>query len=167
MKVLLFGPSGAGKTFVANEWKRQGIPAFEEEDIEGLANWYNREGRKVAAPATADEALNGGYAFLWSKKAMAKFLNKFDEAYVFGGSGNIKNLFDLFDRVYFLQVSKEVQQQRLRHAGRPSPAMDENQEGLVIWGDWFEEMASANGIPFIDAEQSPMEIYGDIKPLSL
>lgn len=159
MKVLVFGPSGSGKTYVSTALKKAGINAFDDSDIEGLSNWYDRNGKKVAAPATADEAMNAGYAFLWSKKTMANFINQFEEVYVFGGSGNIASVFPLFDRVYFLHVDPELQRERILNAPRPTPQMDNSEDGIVIWGDWFEQLAREMHIPFVDAAQSPENIY--------
>ncbi|GAA4105307.1 hypothetical protein [Mucilaginibacter panaciglaebae] len=75
MKVLVFGPSGAGKTYVAKALQRSGINAFDDADIEGLSNWYDQDGCKVAEPAIANEVIKNRYAFLWSKRAMARFIH--------------------------------------------------------------------------------------------
>jgi hypothetical protein len=164
MKVLIFGPSGSGKTYVVHALKQQGINAFDDPDIPGLSNWYNTNGKKVSPPpATADEALNNHYSFLWSVKAMQAFLNQFNEVYVFGGSGNVAGVFHLFDKVYFLHVNPELQKERILSTARPTPMMDKNDDGVVIWGGWFEELAKDRNIPFIDASQTPEEIYKLIK----
>jgi len=160
MKVLVFGPSGSGKTYVAKALQRAGINAFDDADIEGLSNWYDQFGQKVPQPATADEAAEKKYAFLWSKKTLARFVNRFDDVYVFGGSGNVWSVFDLFDKVYYLQVEPELQKRRLMSPDRPTPLMDiNNTDGLVIWGAWFEQMAIEKGIPFVNADQTPAEVF--------
>lgn len=79
--------------------------------------------------------------------------------YVFGGSGNIARVFDLFDKVYFLKVEPELQKERLCSPARPTPLMDKNEEGIVIWGGWFEELAIQQNIPFVDASLTPEEIF--------
>ncbi|MDQ7949943.1 MAG: hypothetical protein REI78_15240 [Pedobacter sp.] len=152
MKMLVFGPSGAGKSYVCRRLKQQGIPAFDEGDIEGLSAWYNKDGQKIEPPTTADEAIKNGYAFLWSKKVLRNFIKDFDDVWVFGGSGNIFNLLDLFDQVYFLQVAADVQLQRLKSPGRPTPLLDFNQDGTVIWGAWLEAEAKKRGIEMTDPE---------------
>jgi len=163
MKVLIFGPSGSGKSFIAQAWKRNGINAFDDHEIPGLSNWYDKSGNKVSAPATADDALNNGLAFLWSKKAMKKFLDSHNTVYIFGGSGNMGNVFGLFDKVYFLKVEPALQKERLKSPLRPTPLMDSNEDGPVIWGQWLEEFARSKGIPFINADQTPEEIYEAIQ----
>ena len=183
MTVLIFGPSGSGKTYVAKALQARGINAFDGDEIKGLSAWYDKDGRKVPAPASADEAKAGQYAFLWSKKALGKFLKKFSDGssadspdgtsadspddssahsadvYIFGGSGNIFNLLDLFDRVYFLKIEPDLQRQRLRSPSRPTPNMDMDVDGLVVWGGWFEEQAQKHNIPFIDASLTPQQIF--------
>jgi len=157
MKVLVFGPSGSGKTYVSKALKLVGMNAFDAEDIDGLSNWY-QNGKKVAAPTTADETLNGRYAFLWSKKVMAAFLARYDTVYVFGGSGNIASVFELFDRIYFLKIDPDLQRERLRSPDRSTPQMDINEGELVVWGDWLEQFAAKQNIPFVDASQTPEQI---------
>jgi dephospho-CoA kinase len=159
MKVLVFGPSGSGKTYVAKALKDAGINAFDADEIEELSNWYDQNGKIVAAPTTADEAVNNHYAFLWSKKIMAAFLAKYNDVYVFGGSGNISSVFELFDRVYFLKIEPELQRERLRSPDRPTPQMDANDDGLIVWGEWLEQFATKQNIPFVDASQTPQQIY--------
>ena len=159
MKVLIFGPSGSGKTYTAHVLRQLGINAFDDPDIEGLSNWYDQKGRKVTEPATADEALDNHYAFLWSVEAMAGFLEKFTNVYVFGGSGNVASVFHLFDKIYFLKVDPETQKERLLSRSRPTPLLDANDDGLVIWGGWFAEFARKQNIPFVDASQTPEQIF--------
>lgn len=164
MKVLIFGPSGSGKTYVSNALRQQGVNAFDDPDIDGLSNWYDTNGKKVSpSPTTADEALKHRYSFLWSVKYMQQFIGQFSEVYIFGGSGNVANVFHLFDKVYFLHVQPELQKQRILSLTRPTPMMDQNEEGIVIWGGWFEQLAKDRGITFIDASQTPEEIYKIIK----
>lgn len=163
MKVLVFGPSGSGKTYVAKALQQAGINAFDDADIEGLSNWYDLDGKKVAEPTTADEAIDKHYAFLWSRKTLAKFIAQFDDIYVFGGSGNLATVFDLFEKVFFLKIDPVPQHKRLFSPLRPTPLMDSNDDGLVIWGEWLEQLAKEKNIPFIDAAQTPEQIFELIK----
>ena len=159
MKVLVFGPSGSGKTYISHALQRLGINAFDDGDIEGLSAWFDRHGEEVTAPQTADEAFLNQYSFLWSKKFLRGFIDKFEDVYVFGGSGNIFSVLGLFDKVYFLKIDPELQKQRLLNRARENPAMDVNENGIVIWGDWFEDEAKKRNIPFIDASLTPKQIF--------
>ncbi len=159
MKVLIIGPSGSGKTFVAKALWQAGINAFDADDIEGLSNWYDQSCKKIVAPITANEAIGNHYAFLWSRKFLTNFLDKFSEIYLFGGSGNVSDMFDLFDKVYFLKIDPELQRERLKSPLRPNPLMDVNDNGPVVWGAWLEQMALEKNIPFIDASITPVQLY--------
>jgi hypothetical protein len=39
---------------VANKLKESGINAFDDSEIEGLCNWYDRDGNVVPGPEAAD-----------------------------------------------------------------------------------------------------------------
>jgi len=159
MKALIFGPSGSGKTYVSKSLRNVGINAFDGDDMEGLSAWYNKAGHKVPAPKTAGEALNNHYSFLWSKKFLAQFLNKFSDVYIFGGAGNLFDVFDLFDKIYFLKVDAPLQKERILNTSREKPLMDVNDNGIVIWGDWLEQEANKRNVPIIDAALTPEEIF--------
>ena len=159
MKVLVIGPSGSGKSFVADALQAKGINAFDDEDINGLSSWYNKYRQKIPSPKTVEEAFANHCSFLWDKRVLADFLDKHDEIYIFGGSGNIMDVFDLFDKVYFLKISPEIQRERLRSPLRKTPELDFGEDGPVVWGAWFEEEARKRNIPFVDADQTPEEIF--------
>ncbi len=159
MKVLVFGPSGSGKTYVSQILKKQGINAYDDGDIPGLSAWYDKQGNKVVAPVTAREALSNRYSFLWSKRVLKKFLDKFSDVYVFGGSGNILDVTGLFDKVFFLHVAPDIQKDRILHSSRATPLMDFDESGIVTWGNWMAEEAKKRNIPFINATLSPGEIF--------
>lgn len=162
MKVLIFGPSGAGKTYVSQALKQQGINAYDDGDINDLSGWYNRQGQQVPPPTTAREALDNQYSFLWNRKVLKTFLEQHTDVYVFGGSGNLFSVTDLFDKCYFLKVEPAIQKERLLHSSRPTPLMDFDEQGMVTWGDWLGQEAQKRNIPFIDATLSPNEIFAII-----
>ena len=159
MKVLVFGPSGSGKTYVSKAWKQRSINAYEDGDIKDLSGWYDKFGNKVATPKTAHEALNNHYSFLWSKQVLRKFLGIHSDIYIFGGSGNIFDMTDLFDRTFFLKIEPNIQKERILHSSRETPLMDFNEDGIIIWGNWIEQEAKTRNIPFIDATLSPDKIF--------
>jgi dephospho-CoA kinase len=158
VKALIFGPSGSGKTYVSHSLSNSGINAFDGDDIKGLSEWYDKQGKKVAAPITANDAIANHYSFLWSRKFLANFLCQFKDVYLFGGCGNLFDMIDLFDKVFFLNVPAHIQIERLQ-GSRKDSMMDFNKNELVIWGDWLEQEAKKRNVPFIDATLSPKDIF--------
>ena len=159
MKVLIFGPSGLGKTHVYKAWKHKGIRAYEDSDINGLSGWYDKWGKKVYVPTSAREALAGGYSFLWSKQVLQRFLATHSDVYLLGGSGNLFDVIKMFEKVFFLKVEPEVQKERILHLQRDTPLMDFDEKGVVLWGGWLEEEAARRGIPFLDSTLSPDQLF--------
>jgi thymidylate kinase len=69
------------------------------------------------------------------------------------------HVFDLFDKVYFLKIDPQLQRERILNASDRNRNLDMNKGEIVIWGDWFEEAARKQNIPFIDASKTPQEIF--------
>jgi adenylate kinase family enzyme len=40
MKVLIFGPSGSGKRYIAHSLQQAGINAYDADEIKSLSAWY-------------------------------------------------------------------------------------------------------------------------------
>ena len=97
------------------------------------------------------------------KKFLKDFLSKYGDVYLFGGAGNIFNVFDLFDKVYFLKVNRQLLEERLHRSSSRNQMMDTNNNSLVIWGDWLEEQATKQGIHFIDGSLTPAHIFDIIR----
>jgi hypothetical protein len=78
---------------------------------------------------------------------------------VFGGSGNLFSMLDLFDKIFFLKVEPGLQKDRILNQSRVTPVIDFDEGSMVIWGDWLEQKAKKRSIPFIDASLTPKEIF--------
>ena len=165
MKVLILGPSGSGKTYISSKLRKQGINAVDTDKINGLSSYYDGAGNKVAYKENADEEFLNNHSFLWDRKFMEDYLSKNPDIYLFGVSGNIFDMLDLFDKVYFLKVDPEIQKERLIHQSRENPMgqTDYQRENAVRWGQQLEQKAKTLGIEFIDATLSPEEIFKRIK----
>lgn len=103
MKILVTGSSGAGKTYLTQEFKKMGIYAFDSDLIPDLNSWYYKE-NKVIRPEFIDQEFLDNHSFLWDRKVLEKFLEDNPDVIIFGMSGNAFEMLDLFDKVYFLQV---------------------------------------------------------------
>ena len=140
---------------------------FDADKIKGLSAWYNKNGLKVPDPTNAEDAINNQYYFAWSKKYLTAFLNWFSNVYIFGASGNVFKMFELFDKVYFLKVDTETQKKRLVGSQNRNPNLDFKQNELIIWGEWLEQAARENNIPFLDGTLPPSEIYSIISQMPI
>lgn len=67
MKVLIFGPSGAGKTYLSQELKKLGINSVDADSVQELHSWYNGSGAKVEYPENANAEFLDNHSFLWDK----------------------------------------------------------------------------------------------------
>ena len=165
MKVLILGPSGSGKTYISSQLRKQGINAVDADKIEGLSSWYDGAGNKVAYKDNADEEFLNNHLFLWDRKFLEDYLSKNPDVYLFGVSGNIFDMLDIFDKVYFLKVDPDIQKERLTHESRENlmGKTDYQRRNAVRWGKELEQKAKIAGIKFIDATLSPKEILYEIQ----
>lgn len=165
MKVLIFGPSGSGKTYISLKLKKLGINAVDADLIKGLSSWYDGAGNKIAYKKDADEEFMNNHSFLWDRKFLEDYLSKNPDVYIFGASGNIFEMLDLFNKVYFLKVEPDLQKVRLLHESRENPMGNtEHQRGNAVrWGEQLEQRAKALRIEFIDATLRPEEILSLIR----
>lgn len=168
MKILIFGPSGSGKTYVSAKLREIDVNAVDADLIEGLSSWYDGQRNKVKYPEDADQDFLDNHEFLWDKDFLKDYLNKNPDIYLFGLSGNIFDMLDLFDKVYFLKVDHELLKDRLIHESRENPmGKTEYQRRAVInYAKMLEEKSKELGIEFIDATLTPEEIYKQLQKSS-
>lgn len=165
MKVLVFGASGSGKTYISSQLRNFGINAIDADKIKGLSSYYDGQGNKVECPENAGKEFLNNHSFLWDRKFLEDYLNKNQDIYLFGVSGNIFDMLDLFDKVYFLKVEPDLQEERLLHQSRENPMgnTEYQRENAAAWGQQIEQKAKTLGIEFIEATLSPEEIFKLIK----
>ncbi len=163
-KVLIIGPSGAGKTYVSAALRTQGINAVDSDLIEGLSDWYDGHGHKVKIPSGADKKFLDNHQFLWDRKALKEFLKGKQEIYLFGMSGNAFEMLKLFDAVYFLKAESDLLKKRLRHESRDNPMgkTDYQLQNALEYAQEISEIAHQLHIKMIDADQTPEEIFKQI-----
>lgn len=164
MKVLIFGPSGSGKTYISSELKKLGVNAVDADDIGGLSSWYDGSKNKVSYRKDADKDFLDDHSFLWDREFLKKYLDQNPNIYIFGVAGNVFEMLDLFDKVYYLKVLPDIQRQRLMHLFRQNPMgqTEYQRENAVLWAQKLEEETRAFHIPFIDATLSPKKIMNFI-----
>jgi hypothetical protein len=165
MRILVFGPSGSGKTYVSTVLQSAGYAAVDADSVEGLSAWYDSSGNKVAYPNDADEDFLNNHNFLWNKEFLANYLKDINDIYLFGMSGNVYDMLDLFDKSFYLKVDADLQKDRLQHESRLNPMgnTEYHRDNAVVWGLEMEEKAKNLNIPLIDARLDPFKIFAIIR----
>lgn len=165
MKILIIGPSGSGKTYVSSKLRDLGINAVDADLIDWLSGWYDGQGNKVVYPIDADEKFLGSHSFLWNRKFLKDYLDKNPDIYLFGSSGNMFEMLDLFDKAYFLKADPNLLKERLTHESRENPmgSTEYQRENAVNWALEIEKKAKDLDIEFIDATLSPKQIFERIR----
>ncbi len=165
MKVLIFGPSGSGKTYISSYLRKLGINAVDADKIEDLSSYYDGQGNKVEYSEDAGKEFLDNHSFLWDRIFLEDYLRKNPDIFLFGASGNIFDMLDFFDKVYFLKIDPDLQKERLIHESRENPMgnTEYQRENAVRWGQQLEQKAKTLGIKFIDATLSPKKILYEIQ----
>jgi len=160
-KILILGSSGSGKTHLSVVLKQRGLNAVDADEIRGLHGWYDGKGSKVVFPRDAGKEFFDNHSFLWNREALANYLKKTPNVYLFGMSGNAFDMIDLFDKVYFLDASENIIKKRLQHSSRANPMGKTTfqRKMAVEWAKLIRERARDLGLIFIDATLTPEEIY--------
>ncbi|OGH11356.1 MAG: hypothetical protein A3B38_00825 [Candidatus Levybacteria bacterium RIFCSPLOWO2_01_FULL_36_13] len=161
MKILIIGTSGTGKTYLANEFGKKGVNAFDADEIDGLHGWYNWKRERVRFPDNAGPEFLENHEFLWDKKFLEDFLKQYKDVYFFGNSGNVLEVKDLFDKVYFLDVPEEVIVERLDHHSRENPMgqTDYQKQKVIEWQRYTEKIAKEMKAETINGALSAEEIF--------
>lgn len=161
MKVLITGPSGAGKTYLSKELKKLGLNSVDADLIEGLSSWYDGRGNVVKYPENAGKEFLDNHSFLWNKSFLEDYLADKNDIYLLGSSGNIFEMLDLFDKSYYLDVSGEAIGERLQHEGRENPMgnTEYQRNNAILWAQELREKAKSLGLNFINGELSAEEIF--------
>lgn len=165
MKVLIFGASGSGKTYFSSKLRSLGIKAIDADLIDSLSSWYDGSGNKVKYPEDADKEFLDNHEFLWDKEILKRYLDKNPNIYLFGLSGNIFEMLDLFDKVYFLKADPELLRERLTHGSRENPMgkTEYQRQAVINYAQILEQKAKELAIEFIDASLTPKEILEHLK----
>ena len=168
-RVLVTGPSGAGKTTLAEYFRKRGADAVDA-DTADIGVWLDSVGNKVQPPHDIGERA-GQWAFMmglrwnWDVSRLKALLEGTSEIYLFGGAYNVYNVIGLFDRRYYLDADAKLLAERLKSRaaeGKSRHGWGETEEQRsVILSELDEDRKNAAkaGLEFIDAHLPLDQIF--------
>jgi shikimate kinase len=162
--ILIIGISGSGKTYIVQKLKNKYPSIYDSDEIQDLSDWFGWSRKPVKFPKNADKKWLDEHEFLWDREVLQKFIKENEPAIIFGLSGNCFSMLDLFDEVYYLDISPAEIKKHLKSQNRLNPmGKTKEQADLVIkYMKTIRRKASALKIPFIDANQPPEQIINQI-----
>ncbi len=165
-KVLIIGSPFSGKSYIASKLKEQGINAIDADNIYPLSRWIDTEGNFVEFPNNASTEWLSSHKFIWNKVDLKKFLEKSElPVYIFGITSNILEVIDLFDVLFYLDMTSELLKKRFENNERENPfGKTQTQEEWVLkLLNIYKTEALEKGFIPINADQSPDEIFAKIQ----
>lgn len=162
--ILIIGISGSGKTYIVQKLKNKYPFIYDFDEIHGLSDWFGWNKKPVEFPKNADKKWLDEHEFLWNREVLQKFIKDNEPVVIFGLSGNCFSTLDLFDDVYYLDISPSEVRKRLKSQNRLNQmGKTKEQRDLVIkYLRTIRRKAEELKIPFIDANRSPEQIINQI-----
>lgn len=161
-KILITGMPYSGKSFICDFLKKKGENVFDADNIKGLGHWFDKNGNKVDFLRGSTKEWLDSHDFLWDKKFLRSWLEEQKATiYLFGLSANVLDVISLFDKIYYLDISPEVLKKRFTNNKRTNSMgrTVEQQETILRDLSGFAQKAKENGLIFVQADQSPEDIY--------
>lgn len=170
MKVLITGPSGAGKTHLCEYFNEHGLLSVDADLVESLGEWYDHEGLRVQFPRGGADEFMDNHEFLWDREILEQLLAKHEDIFLFGSSGNVFEFTAYFDKAVYLDLPLDVMEQRLASKARRNPngmGETEAQRKIIVEyvRDHFKPEAEQHGLILINANRSESKIMDDILQL--
>ena len=152
----------SGKSYVSDYLKKKGENVIDADNIKGLGQWFDRDGKKVDFLRDADKKWLDSHDFLWNKNFLRSWLEEQKSTiYLFGFAANVLDIVGLFNKAYYLDMSSDVLKKRFFKNERTNPMgqTEEQQEAILRDLGGFAQKAIEKGLIFIQADQSAEGIY--------
>jgi AAA domain-containing protein len=161
--VLITGPAGSGKSRLARYFRRRGRNAFDADEVPGLCFWVDRAGNPKEVTPEEWRTMEG-IQWFWSTTQLDELLRGAEEIYLFGSADNQYEFLSRFDRRYYLRASSALISARLEDPRRDNDfGRGPVQRELVLRSlPVEEERARKAGFEFLDASESPPDIFNAI-----
>jgi hypothetical protein len=162
-RVLVTGPAGSGKSYLARYFRDQGRDAFDADEVPDLARLVDVDG-KPRKFSEGEWLAYEGLRWVWDAEVLNGLLAGREEVYLFGSCSNLYDFVDLFDRKYFLDASRELIEARLLAPTRDHDFGRGEAQRRFVFAELPLEVsrARAAGFNFVDASKSGSEIFGEI-----
>jgi gluconate kinase len=156
---LITGPSGSGKSEVANYLAAQGHQSIDADNTPGLCYFVNKNNKPVPYPQGANAAWWDSHNYVWELDRLRKLIETLDAngpVYLCGNAGNIAKAWPMFERVFYLDIPKNVMQKRISSGRRDNSFGQrvEDREQLISWAEPFKQEMLSLGATSVDATQS-------------
>ena len=160
---LITGPSGSGKSFLAEALSSLGYPAYDSDTLPGLAHWYDKQGRRVEHPVELDTAFLQTHRYLWDASVLRALLVSRQVCLLFGISHNSAELATLFDYVFVLQLPVDQVLRNLRSNARRNAfgAAPQHQAMARADTELYYRSVPAHWLDLVPG--SPAEVISDVE----
>lgn len=159
---LVTGYSGSGKSSIAREMQRRGLPAFDTDSLPELTRWEDvKTGQQVDEPQ--------GYvdfskvSWNWNAPALQKLIAENKSLFLCGSASNQERFYGLFDKVFVLKLSKEAQAKRIK--ARPEHDFGQHpkqlQEIINKTEEFVNDLVEQGATP-VNAEPTVKDVVDDI-----
>jgi hypothetical protein len=167
-RILMIGPSRAGKSFLSAAFRQRGLPVVDVDAETDLIRWRSdATGQPVSMPQRASHQWFAAHHFLMDKPSLAEYLSSHPDILMFAHCWNIMDCLDFFDEVYLMYVPPEELERRmkLKRSDHTSHNTKAQQEFMNARHQERQAQARALGIPFIDVAQDAEAILSRLMEL--
>ncbi len=167
MNTLITGVSGAGKTSIAAELIHRGYHAINMDKVDGLCAWVDLATGLPAESTFKRESVDDWkdkYDWQWSPQKLRDSLDITSDAFYCGSSGNQKEFYHLFGKVFLLEMDEQLIRHRIfdlerdHDYGRRPGEIEE----ILSYYRQEQDSAKAIGAIVIDAHMPLEEIVDQI-----
>jgi hypothetical protein len=170
-KILLIGPSRAGKSFLAGAFRDRGLNVVDADGETDLIRWTDDEtGLPVEnKPATPSHEWFATHHFLMDKPALQDFLSARADIIFLAHCWNIMECINLFDEVYLMYVPMGELERRMKNHRDDHQWQGSAAEVDFMLARHRERQAQAQelGIPFLDSTGGASEVLDRLIKLHL
>ncbi len=164
---LITGPSGAGKTTLADYLASHGHQSIDADSTPGLCFYVNKSGKPVPHPADADAAWWDKHNYVWELDRLRKMIRSLpgsDPVFLCGNAGNINRAWDMFAAVFYLDLPTDLILKRISRGDRDhtfGKSVDESDQ-LLRWAAPFKAEMLSLGAISVNASKSVPQVAADI-----